>query len=229
MKVLVFGSNGSAGISVVRACIASSRVTEVRAIARRPIDARDKKLSVTLHQNFLDYSDSVGIFDGIDACFYCLGISVTKVSGEAEYRLITHDFAIAAARAMTERSSDAVFHYISGAGANLHSRFMWARVKAETEGDLIELARAVCWRPGAIDGPPSRSTPKIYGLVRPFFPLLKPIRRLYVTGEDIGRAMIQATEENLRARIIENAEIRDLADRARMEEARPGAPTPAKP
>ena len=32
---------------------------------------------------------------------------------------------------------------------------------------------------------------------------------------DLGRAMLQATAENLRGRIIENAEIRDVAERAR--------------
>lgn len=66
-----------------------------------------------------------------------------------------------------------------------------------------------------IDGPPSCSTPWVYGLVRPFFPLMKPIRRLYLSGDDLGRATIQGTIEKQRARVIENAEIRDLADRLR--------------
>ena len=47
---------------------------------------------------------------------------------------------------------------------------------------------------------------------RSLFRLLSPIRSLYVTGEDIGRAMIRATRENLRGRIIENPEIRRLAE-----------------
>jgi uncharacterized protein YbjT (DUF2867 family) len=218
MKVAVFGSTGSAGASVLRAALASPRVIEVRTISRREPGLRDPKLRAFVHQDFLDYSACADALTGLDACFYCLGIAVSKVSGEAEYRRITHDFAVAAARALREKSPAATFHYISGSGANLDSRFMWARVKAETERDLIEEFGAACWRPGAIDAPPSHSTPKIYGLVRPFFPLLKPIRRLYVTGEDIGRAMIQATVEKVRGRIIENAEIRDLADRARREE-----------
>jgi hypothetical protein len=43
--------------------------------------------------------------------------------------------------------------------------------------------------------------------------LLKPFRSLYVEGEDLGRAMIQATIENIRGRVIENAEIREIAGR----------------
>jgi hypothetical protein len=44
---------------------------------------------------------------------------------------------------------------------------------------------------------------------------MKPIRRLYLSGDDLGRATIQGTIEKQRARVIENAEIRDLADRLR--------------
>jgi hypothetical protein len=36
---------------------------------------------------------------------------------------------------------------------------------------------------------------------------------MYVAGEDLGRAMLEATRENLRRRVIENGEIRDLAER----------------
>jgi hypothetical protein len=53
----------------------------------------------------------------------------------------------------------------------------------------------------------------MYSLMRPALRLLKPFRSLYVSGEDLGRAMLQATKENLRRRVIENAEIRDLAER----------------
>ena len=44
--------------------------------------------------------------------------------------------------------------------------------------------------------------------------LLKPFRSLYVSGEDIGLAMLEATADGARGRIIENAGICDIADRA---------------
>jgi len=43
-------------------------------------------------------------------------------------------------------------------------------------------------------------------------PSVAPLPRLYVRGEDLGRAMLQATVEGTRGRVIENREIRDLAD-----------------
>src|SRR5262245_6592747 len=93
MKVLLFGATGSAGGSVLRACLASPVVAEVRAIVRRPLPQGDAKLRVHVHRDFLDYAGAEAAFAGVDACLFCLGISVTQVSGEEEYRRITHDMA----------------------------------------------------------------------------------------------------------------------------------------
>ncbi len=132
---------------------------------------------------------------------------------EAAYRRITRDFAMAAAATLRQASSDAVFHYLSGRGASLESRMMWARVKAEAERDLITAVDATCWRPGFIDGDTSSSSPRAYQWVRPVFRLLRPFRNHYVAGEDIGRAMIWATRSGVRGRILENAELREMAER----------------
>jgi uncharacterized protein YbjT (DUF2867 family) len=214
MKVLLFGATGSAGGSVLRACLNNPAVEEVRAITRRPLKLADGKLRGFVHNDFLEYGAVAEAFDGVDACLFCLGISASQVSGEAEYRKITHDFALAAAGALQLRSPGAVFHFISGQGAGLDSRMMWARVKAETERDLIALTDAVCWRPAFIDGETSPSGPRIYQAIRPLFRLLRGFRGLYVTGEDIGRAMLQATVEGVRGRVIGNAEIREIASRS---------------
>jgi uncharacterized protein YbjT (DUF2867 family) len=212
MKVLLFGATGSAGGSVLRVCLASPRVEEVRAVVRRPVGVADGKLRTFLHEDFLEYGAVAEAFAGVDACLFCLGISVSQVSGEEEYRRITRSFAVAAADELRRRSPGAAFHYLSGQGARLDSRMMWARVKAEAERDLLSAADAVCWRPGFIDGATSASGPWIYQASRPLFRVLfRGFRSLYVTGDDIGRAMLQATAEGMRGRIVENAGIRDLA------------------
>jgi uncharacterized protein YbjT (DUF2867 family) len=214
MKVLLFGATGAAGGSVLNACLAAPAVDDVRAVTRRALARSDPKLTVVRHDNFLDCAPIAHAFTGIDACLFCLGISASQVSSEAEYRRITHDFATAAAETMSEESPRAAFHFISGAGTRIDSRFMWARVKAETERELMAEVGAVCWRPGFIDGETSSSGPRIYQWLRPLGRVLAPFPGLYVKGEDIGRAMLQATHEGLRRRNIENAEIRAIALRA---------------
>ena len=215
MIVVIFGATGSAGGGVLRACLGASAVTAVRAIVRRPPAFTHPKLQVVQHTDYSDYAAIPQAFAGAHACLFCLGKSSTQVSSEAEYRRLTYDFALAAARAFRQGSPGAVFHFISGKSTSLDSRYMWARVKAETERKLLAGGDVVCWRPGAIDGDPSASEPRLFRLARPVFRVLRPFRSLYVKAEDIGLAMLQATKDGIRGRIIENAGIRDLADRAR--------------
>lgn len=215
MKVLLFGATGSAGSAVFDACLHASVVDEVRAIVRRPLPHANSKLRTFVHQNFLDYSLVEDAFRGIDTCLFCLGVSVTQVSKE-DYRMVTYSYAMAGANMLKRCSPGATFHYISGRGTNVKSRMFWAQVKGQLEIDLIKLVDAVCWRPAFIDAKPSSSAPKVFALFYPLFCLLKPFPSAYILGTDLGRAMLQATLENVRGRVIENPEIRQIAARAKF-------------
>ena len=220
MKILLFGASGTAGGAVLRACLAATAiqkgvtplVEEVRVIVRRPLGRTDPKVREFVHTNYLDYSAVADAFRSVDACLFCLGISVTQVSKE-EFVKISHDYPVAAAKTLKTLAPGAAFHYISGSGTRADSRTFWSKVKGQTENELMELVGAICWRPAFIDAEPSASIPKMYAMLRPALRLLRPFRSLYVAGEDLGRAMLQATKENLRRRVIENEEIRDLAHR----------------
>jgi len=215
MKILLFGASGSAGAAVLDACLAAPIVDEVRAITRRPMMHTSPKLRTYVHKDFLDFATVEEAFRSIDACLFCLGISATQVSQE-EYRTISYSYPLAAANMLKAKSPGAAFHFISGQGTNAGSRMFWARVKAQTEHDLIELVDADCWRPAFIDAKPSPGLPKLYALIQPIGRLLKPFPNLYIHGQDLGRAMLQATVEKLHRRTIENAEIRQIATRAKF-------------
>ena len=210
MTILLFGATGSAGGSVLEACLSTERVDEVRAITRRPLQRDHPKLRVFVHSDFTDYQDMSGAFVNIDACLFCLGVSSTQVRGE-QYRRITHDYTMAAARMVKEFSPGAAFHYITGKGTQIDSRLTWARVKGQTEKELIELINAVCWRPAFIGG--ANTGPRLVRAVRPVLRILKPFKTLSVSGEDLGYAMLQATIEHMRGEIIENEQIREIAGR----------------
>jgi nucleoside-diphosphate-sugar epimerase len=214
MRILLFGATGSAGAAVLDACLAASVVNEVRAITRRPMMHTSPKLRTFVHKDFLNYATVEEAFRSVDACLFCLGISATQVSQE-EYRTISYSYPLAAANMFKAKCLGAAFHYISGQGTNAASRMFWARVKAQTEHDLIDLVDADCWRPAFIDAKPSPSLPKLYALSQPLGRLLlKPFPNLYIHGQDLGRAMLQATIEKLSRRVVENAEIRQIAARA---------------
>ena len=212
MNVLLFGATGAAGGAVLARCLAEPDVARVRTIARRPLPTHHPKLETHVHDDYLDYDDVAPAFEGMDAVLWCLGISVRQVSGEDEYRRITVRFPEAAAKVARERSPGTAFHYLSGGGARADSRQMWARVKAEAERSLRAAVQATCWRPAFIDGADSASSPRLYQAARPLFRLLAPFRSVYVHGEDLGAAMLRATRSGMRDRIIENREIRHLAE-----------------
>ena len=213
MVILIFGATGLAGGGVLRACLESAAVTDVRSISRRPTGVRDAKLTEFSHDNYLDYRTVAPAFAGVDACFFCLGLTVRQAPIEADYRRIHQQFPIAAARMLRERSPAAAFHYLSGGSSRLNSRWMWARVKAEAERDLMNEFGALCWRPAMIGGTPAAPQAAFFELFRGVLAtVFKRFKSLYIEPEDIGRAMLQSTHTGLRNRIFENPEMRDLAE-----------------
>lgn len=212
MKILLFGASGTAGGAVLKACLDAPVVEKVRIIVRRPLGRTDPKLVEWVHSNYRDYTTVPEAFRAVDACLFCLGTSVTQVSKE-EYVKVSYDYPIAAAKMLKIESPEAAFHYISGAKTRADSPTFWSKVKGQTENELMELVGADCWRPAFIDAEPSARLPMVYALVQPALRLLRPFPSLYVAGEDLGRAMLEATRENLRRRVIENPEIRELAAR----------------
>lgn len=212
MKILVFGATGLAGSGVLRACLAAPDVDDVRSVSRKPAGVTHPKLRETRQDNFLDYSAIADVFDGVDACLFCLGLSVQQAPIEADYRRIHAEFPMAAAKMLRERSPHAQFHYLSGGRAGVDSRWMWARVKGEAERDLMRDYQATCWRPAMIGGTPTASTAMWLKILRPVMtPIFKPFRGMYIESDDIGRAMLEATRRKAGARIFENAEMRALA------------------
>ncbi|MFF8770758.1 NAD(P)H-binding protein [Kitasatospora sp. NPDC015120] len=229
MRVIVFGASGMIGHGALRAALRDEAVTEVLAVVRTPLEAAHPKLRQIVHADFTDYSAIQHEFTGLDACFYCLGVSAVGRT-EAEYTRITHDYPLATARALTTAGPGPAFVYVSGEGADPtgRSRQMWARVKGRTENDLRALPMAVhVFRPGfvqPVDGAVSR-TPLYRGLYRAtaaLHPLLKRLFPRHITTTDaVGRAMLAVTRPDSGApAVLRNPDINHAA----AEYDRPDAP-----
>ena len=225
MRVLLFGATGLAGSGVLQACFNAPDVSEVRAIVRRSTGVSNPKLREITHGDYLNYDAVAAAFAGVDVCLFCLGISVSQVPDEPGYRRIHQAFPMAAAKMLREKSPAAQFHYLSGGRAGLESRWMWARVKAEAERDLMKEFGATCWRPAMIGGTPPTTPPLLLRMLRPVItPIFRPFRGWFVENVDIGRAMLNAARQGIRNQIIENPEIRDLAVNASPSHRSPSPP-----
>lgn len=216
MKVVLFGATGMLGQGVLRECLHAPDVESVLAVGRAPTGRRHDKLREVVHRDFTDFSPIEAELSGPDACFFCLGASSVGMS-ESEYRRVTYDFTLAAARALAERNPDLTFVYVSGQGTNPEGRAMWARVKGETENALLAMPfRAYMLRPGFIQPrhgarPRARAYRLFYLAAAPLLPLA---RRLFpsqvTTTEQIGTAMLQLARHGAPERVLATPAINSL-------------------
>jgi len=198
-SVIVFGATGMVGQGVVRECIASPEIDHVVLIGRSSAHISHQKVHEVLISDLAEVDAYEPVFDGIDACYFCVGVSSAGKS-EAEYTRITYDLTLAIAQAVAARSPGATFVYVSGAGTNPTGRAMWARVKGRTEQDLLSLPLdAYMLRPGFINPVHGERSGTgwyrvIYRMIAPLYPLLRRLAPGAVTSTvNVGRAMIGLT------------------------------------
>ncbi|MEV4452487.1 NAD-dependent epimerase/dehydratase family protein [Streptomyces mirabilis] len=198
MKVILFGASGMVGQGVLRACLEDPGVTEVIAVARRPLGRNAPKLREVLHSDFADLAPIAADLAGADACFYCAGVSSAGRSN-AEYEKITYTYTMEAARVVAADNAHLTFVYVSGEGTDSteQGRTFWARVKGRTENALLAMdMHAYAFRPGWIqpvhgETSGTRWYRLFYRLTSWLYPLLRRLAPRYVTStEHLGRAMI---------------------------------------
>ncbi|WP_421990744.1 NAD-dependent epimerase/dehydratase family protein [Roseococcus sp.] len=221
MKVLVFGATGMVGQGVLRECLRAADVTQVVTLGRSATGIDHPKLREIVHPDLFDYAGLEEELAGFDACFFCLGVSSLGMA-EADYRRVTHDLTLAAARALAPRNPAMTFVYVTGAGSDSASRTMWARVKGETENALqfLPFKAVYLFRPGIIQ-PLNGARPKvawiqaIYLLLSPVFSLARRLLpRWVLTTEVIGQAMLNVARHGAPQPVLEMADIDAAAKEA---------------
>jgi uncharacterized protein YbjT (DUF2867 family) len=210
---------GMIGQGVLRECLLDPRVTQVVSIVRRPSEQTHPRMKEILHPDFLDFSAIEGELSGLDACFFCLGVTSAGLNEEA-YGRVTYDVTLAAAQTLSRLNPQMTFSYVSGAGTDSteRGRIMWARVKGRTENALLRLPfKAVyLFRPGAIrplHGIVSRTRLYriLYRVMDPIFPLLQRLLPdSFTTTEQLGRAMLHAGLQGAPKAVLETADINRL-------------------
>jgi nucleoside-diphosphate-sugar epimerase len=188
MKVILFGSTGMVGQGVLRECLRDPDVTEVIAVVRSASGQTDAKLREIVHQDFTDFSALK--FDG-EACFWCLGVSSAGMS-EADYTRITHDYTLAAAKALVRPTL--TFIFVSGTGAQGNA--MWARVKRKTEEALHGIKSR------------TRLYNMLYTVFSPLIPVVKLVAQSSITDtERVGQAMLRIARQGFAKKVLENPDI----------------------
>ncbi len=216
IRAILFGGTGMVGEGVLHEALGDPAVESVLVIGRRPCGVKHQKLSEIIHSDFYDYTGIAGCMRDYNACFFCLGVTSLGKS-EEEYRRLTYDLTMTAARTLSGLNSDMVFCYVSGAGTDSteRGRVMWARVKGKTENDLMKLPfRGVyAFRPGFIRPTAGLKNALAFAKVlAPLYPALAMLFPKYVcTLEDVGRSMIRAADAGYGKKVLECTDIALLA------------------
>lgn len=218
MKVVLFGATGMVGEGVLIECLEDPAVESVLVIGRKSCGRTHAKMREVLRADFFDWPDAGELFLGLDACFFCLGVSAAEVS-EADYHRLTYDLTLAAARAIAAESPGLTFCYVSGEGTDSteRGRMMWARVKGKTENALLAMfSRAFMFSPGYIHPMKGVRSPRrlyraFHVVIRRVWPL---VRRAFVTHvatpENMGLAMLRVARSGYAKRVLENEDINRL-------------------
>ena len=207
------------GQGVLRECQLDPDINRVLSIVRAATAQSDPKLRELVHKDFLDFSTVEDQLSGLDACFFCLGVSSAGMS-EEKYRRITYDFTISAARTLARLNPSMTFIYVSGAGTDSteRGRSMWARVKGQTENALLSMPfrAAYMFRPGVIV--PLHGIKSKTRAVQFFYTLSAPVLPWFerhwpnqiTTTEKLGRAMLKAAKQGAPKRVLETSDIAAL-------------------
>jgi uncharacterized protein YbjT (DUF2867 family) len=217
VKVILFGATGMVGQGVLRECLLDDGVGSVLTVGRTATGQQHPKLREVVHADLYDLAPIDGELSGLDACFFCLGVTSAGMS-EADYRRVTYDLTIGAARALIRHNPDLTFVYVSGQGTDSNGRLMWARVKGETENALLAMPfRAYMLRPGIIQPLHGiRSRTRLYSVFYTVLGWLLPaVRRAFpgavTTTEQVGRAMIGLARTGGPKRVLETRDINAIS------------------
>jgi uncharacterized protein YbjT (DUF2867 family) len=216
MKVLITGSTGMVGEGVLLECLKHSGADQVLVINRKPGGVSHPKLREIIHGDFFDLKPIEQQLTGLDACFFCLGVSSVGMSKE-EYRHITYDLTLNVAQLLAKLNPATTFCYVTGASTDSSEQgsVAWARVKGATENALLRLfKRAYMFRPGFMKATQGQKNVKSY---YKFIAWLYPIgRSVYPAGfctlEEVGLAMIKAAIKGYPKQILEVKDIVALAN-----------------
>lgn len=218
-NVIITGSTGMVGKSVLLECIEHPSIKKVLLINRSSLNFDHPKVNEILLSDFSQMHTLQDQLKGFDACFNCMGISSIGKS-EEEFTTITFDLTKILADTLYQLNNDMVFNYVSGTltDSSEKGKTMWARVKGKTENYILNkgFKDAYMFRPGAIVPEKGiRSSTGwyniIYVLLRPFFPWMKKNKNMTTTTR-FGQAMINSLTFPRELKHLENEDINLLAN-----------------
>ena len=218
MDVLITGSTGMVGKSVLQECVNDKRVKKIYLINRLPVNLKSPKISEFIISDFLKVGEVKKKIKNCDACFHCMGITSFGQNSEYYYR-VTYEMTKAITDLVYSINSNSVMTYVSGEGTstNENSKISWANVKGKAENYILNkgLKDAYMIRLGLlIPENGIKAKTKLYNLfytlMTPLFPLMKLFPTI-TTSSKLGLAMINSVYYPNSNKYLDNKKINKLS------------------
>ena len=217
MNVLITGSTGMVGKSVLNECINDDRIKNIYLINRIPSDLKSSKISEFILANFLELGKLKNKINHCDACFHCMGITSFGHKSDYYYR-VTFEMTKVLTDFVYEINPKSIITYVSGEGTsrNENSKVTWANVKGKTENYILNkgFKDAYMVRLGLlIPENGIKAKTKLYNLfytmMTPLYPIMKLIPTI-TTSSKLGLAMINCLYYPLKNKYLNNKKINKL-------------------
>ena len=218
MDVLITGSTGMVGKSVLQECINDKRVKKIYLINRIPVNLKSPKISEFILTDFLKVREVKKNIENCDACFHCMGITSFGQSSEYYYK-VTFEMTKAITDLVYSINSNAIMTYVSGEGTSTkeNSKIPWANVKGKAENYILNkgLKDAYMIRLGLlIPENGIKAKTKLYNLfytlMTPLFPIMKLFPTI-TTSSKLGLAMINSVYYPNSDKYLDNKKINKLS------------------
>ncbi len=213
MKVIITGTTGYVGEGVMHACLDNKHIDVVLSVSRKPLGFSHPKLKELIVEDFMTLQPSTPELQGYDAVFFCAGITSVGTPKDT-YRTICYEIPMQFARAVGPHNK-MTFIYLSGAGTSPRNPQAWAKVKSQTEQELLAMPfkGAFGFRPAIMRPHPrqhfkplvEKASRRSYPICR-FLGLGNPI-------EEVAQAMIAVSQNGYHTPWIGVRDIKRLAKR----------------
>ena len=214
-KVIITGATGMVGGILLQLCLKTDEVSEVISIVRTPTQINNQKYKEVVVADFLNYDSYIHLFNETDLVFYCLGAYTGTVTAD-EFRKINYDYPNNLAKAIHEKSPNAIFCLLSGQGADRteKSKMQFARDKGAIENALSAMGfkSFYTFRPGYIYPTKKRKEPNLfYTITRLLYPFIKLLgNKMSITDLQLAKSMFAVGMKGYSKEILENKDMRLL-------------------
>lgn len=188
---MVAGATGLVGAALVEELLASPAYDRVTALVRRRLPRDHAKL----RQAVVDYErlEAAGSSLAADDAFCCLGTTIAKAGSPEAFRRVDFDAVQEFAR-LANNAGARQFLLVSSSGADARSRFLYPRVKGESEEAVSRLPfeSVAVARPSLLLGRRAESRPaeRLAQLALGPLRALIPARWRPIQARTVARALV---------------------------------------